>query len=57
MDELLKKLGDTRHILREAQIKMKKYSDNLLQDSRYLGGVVDMIEEAIENTKEGEKHE
>jgi hypothetical protein len=38
----LKTLGDVKHVLREAQQK-------LLRDSKYLGGVVDMIEEAIDN--------
>ena len=37
-------LGDLKHIVREAQIK-------LLKDSQYLGGVVDMIEEIIDRKK------
>ena len=42
MNETLKALGEMKHSLREAQIK-------LLKDSKYIGGLVDMIEKLIED--------
>ena len=39
----LRILGEAKHILRQAQIK-------LLKDSQYIGGLVDMIEALIEET-------